>query len=118
MLFLIIRLIILALAAYFLWRLFREGYNRLRERLPRRRVRHSVEEPEMETLKRDSTTVLRLHLPGVSSERDINLKRFKESIELSANGSRVSFFKIIPLTSGSKVKTKKFVPPVLELEVE
>lgn len=113
----LLRILIFAVAIFLLWRIFKEYYGRLRERIPRRVSGKEVVEPRVETLKRDGTTVMRVYLPGVASERDIELKILQESIEVRADGRDKSFFKIIPLQSKNRLRSRKFEPPVLEIEV-
>jgi len=116
-----VRILIFLLALYLLWRLLRELYVSFRERVPAppQAQRHGrVVEPKMESLVREGRKVVRLYLPGVASERDINLKVLSESIEVRARSARESFFKIIPKGAKSRVRARRFNPPVLEIEIE
>lgn len=118
MLFLL-RITIFALALFLLWRILREYYDTLKERLPRRAEEgKKVVEPRVESFKKGEKMVMRIYLPGVASERDISLRILQESIEVRADGRQESFFKIIPINSKNMVRSKKFEPPVLEIEME
>lgn len=117
MLSILLRVLAFALAVFILWRVFREGYQKFKERFLVRRVKYGVVEPEVETFKRDSKTLLRVYLPGVMSERDISLRKLRESLEIRADGKESSFFKIVSIEPENSVKSKRFVPPVLEIEM-
>ena len=118
MLFLL-RILVFVLALFLLWRILREYYGALKERLQRRVERgRKVVEPRVESLSRGGRRVVRIYLPGVASERDIDLKVLQESIEVRAHAAGKSFFKIIPKNSKNRVSSKKFEPPVLEIEME
>ena len=114
----LIRIAVFLLALFLLWRIAREYYFTLRERFGRKSSVEEVVEPVVEDLRREGKKVLRIYLPGVDSERKIQLKVLRESIEIRADGKRNSFFKIIPVGSKSRVRSKRFQPPVLEIEIE
>ncbi len=118
MLFLL-RIVIFALAIFLLWRILREYYDTLKERFQRGVEKgRRVVEPRVESFKKGDKKVVRIYLPGVASERDIDLKILQESIEVRAHTAKESFFKIIPVNSKNRVRSKKFKPPVLEIEME
>ncbi len=118
MLVLLLRILAFLLAVYLLWRLLTELYTAIRERRPARMPARRVVEPRVESLTEGGKKVLRVYLPGVASERDISLKVLSESIEVRASSPRESFFKIIPKGAKHRIRTRRFKPPVLEIEME
>ncbi len=56
-----------------------------------------VEEPKTEIIDKDGYRIIRIKLPGVKSENNIEIKRLEESIEIRARSKDKTYFKIIPV---------------------
>lgn len=58
-----------------------------------------------------------IHLPGVKSEGDINIKEFEDSLELRAFAPRKVYFAIIPIPKHLTLMDKRFENGVLTINL-
>jgi HSP20 family molecular chaperone IbpA len=76
-----------------------------------------TEEPETRKTVKGGKTIIKLELPGVKSEDDIEIKRLEQSIEVKAFADDKAYFKLIPIPENAKI-TKTFKDGVLEIDIE
>jgi hypothetical protein len=105
-----------------------EHVQRIRNPAPaKKRVKHieqpqravkSVEEPEMRIGNAPDGTYIELKVPGVTSVKDIIIKKLKESIEVRAYVGDKMYFKLIPITPDADIAERKFVNGVLSLKIQ
>ena len=75
-----------------------------------------TEEPETKTIKKDGKTIIKINLPGIKSEDQIEIKQFEQSIEIKAFEKNKTYFKLIPIPSNAFID-RKFKDGVLELQI-
>jgi len=84
---------------------------------PMRSIKH-VEEPETKIERHLDNLNIELKLPGITSIRDITIKKMAESIEIRAYSGDKMYFKVIPVLSNANITEKKFVSGVLRLKIQ
>jgi hypothetical protein len=97
-------LVAVVVLAVLLRNVYRDASQRLKELLPRRRLRpRVVEEPKsrVETVK--GKMVLRVILPNVASSADVKVKKLSRSIEVRAYAGNKVYFKLFPIPPGAKL---------------
>jgi HSP20 family molecular chaperone IbpA len=80
------------------------------------RIPKTTEEPEAKVEKSGDKQVVTIKLPGVCEEKDIEIKRLEQSLEVKAFAGTKAYFKLIPVGQNSTI-TKKFKSGVLMLEI-
>jgi len=75
------------------------------------------EEPEAEVEKEDGIRKIRIKLPDVKNERDIDVKRLEQSVEVRAYAGDKVYFKLIPINPNESILRKEFKDGVLTLEL-
>jgi len=91
------------------------GISEIKEEQPRKAK--ITEEPEAKKIVEKGKTIIKIDLPGVKSEDDIEVKRLEQSIEIKAFAGDKAYFKLIPIPENAKIN-KKFKDGVLEIEIE
>lgn len=76
-----------------------------------------TEEPETEIQNIGPRKIILIKLPDVKSERDIEIKRLEQSVEVKALTSNKAYFKLIPVPEEAQVK-KSFSKGILKIEIE
>lgn len=56
-----------------------------------------VEEPKTEEVEKNGKKIIKIKLPGVKEERNVEIRRLEESIEIRAKCGDKVYFKIIPI---------------------
>ncbi len=64
-----------------------------------------VEEPQVEEIESNGEKIIRIKLPGVKEESNIEIKKLEESIEIRAKCGDKMYFKIIPVSPRKLYKT-------------
>lgn len=82
------------------------------------RIVKTAEEPETKMQTAGNTLSIEVKVPGVTSLRDILIKKLKESIEIRAYAGDKLYFKVIPIAETADVVEKKFVNGILALEIQ
>lgn len=59
-----------------------------------------------------------IELPEIKKEKDIEIKKIGESIEVRAYGKKIGYFKNIPVSNTSRITSKEFQDEKLYLKVE
>lgn len=81
------------------------------------RVAKVTEEAKTKVERVGNVQVIRIYLPGVRSEADIEVRRLEQSIEIKAFAKDKVYFSLIPVPSQARV-SKEFKDGVLKLKVE
>jgi HSP20 family molecular chaperone IbpA len=76
-----------------------------------------TEEPEAKKTVKGGKMIIKLELPGVKSEDDIEIKKLEQSIEVKAFADDKAYFKLIPIPENATIN-KTFKDGVLEIEIE
>lgn len=76
-----------------------------------------TEEPETKKIVQHGKTILKIELPGVKSEDDIEIKRLEQSIEIKAFAGDKAYFKLIPIPENASI-SKRFKDGILEIEIQ
>lgn len=74
-------------------------------------------EPKTLIEQHDGRLVLRAELPGVASEKDIDIKRMAESIEIRAYAGDTAYFTLFCVPSDSRILSKRFENEEFVIEV-
>ena len=119
----IYRLVLLVLSvivlAFILRGVIKDVRMRVREEVEKRKVRRhfeAVEEPKMWMESQGGRTIFKVSLPGVKSG-DVHLRRLKNSLEIKAYAEGKVYFKLLKISSNSRVVSKKFEKGVYVIEV-
>jgi HSP20 family molecular chaperone IbpA len=91
-----------------------EGVKEVKEKSRKVKI---TEEPETKKIVKGGKTIIKLELPGVKSEEDIEVKRLEQSIEVKAFAGDKAYFKLIPIPESATIN-KTFKDGVLEIEIE
>ncbi len=76
-----------------------------------------TEEPEAEIKNLGNKQLISIKLPNVK-EKDIEVRKLEQSIEIKAISGDKAYFKLIPIPSGSEIIKKEFKDNVLRIEIE
>ncbi len=76
-----------------------------------------VEEPETKVEFENGTKVIKIEIPGVEKNEDVDIKTLPNSIEVKAYTGEKAYFKVIPLPPNYKLISRKFEPGRLVLYV-
>lgn len=76
----------------------------------------AIEEPRSEVKKTGQTVSVNIDLPGVKSERDIQINDMENSVEVKAIVNGKAFFKILKKPEGFGIAHKRFENGKLHLE--
>jgi len=82
------------------------------------RVPKVTEEPEAEVKSLGNKQIISIKLPDVKSEKDIEVKKLEQSMEIKAFAGDKAYFKLIPLPANASIVKKEFKNGVLRIEVE
>lgn len=93
------------------------GISEIKEIEEKPRKVKITEEPETKKIVEKGKTIIKIELPGVKSEDDIEIKRFEQSIEVKAFAGDKAYFKLIPIPENATIN-KKFKDGILEIEIE
>ncbi len=77
-----------------------------------------VEEPKTTILQNKDRMSVKIEMPGIESEENIELVENRESIEVKARNGDKCYFKIIRVPRGAGITWKNFRNGILELRVE
>ncbi len=75
----------------------------------------SVEEPNVKINYLPSEIHIEVLLPGVSSIKDIVIRRFEESLEIRAYAGNKMYFKVIPVNKESRILQESYRNKILKL---
>jgi len=75
-----------------------------------------TEEPKTEVKRLESTVVVNMDMPGVRSDRDIEIKELENSIEVKALAGDKAYFKILTKPEQFRLIKKRFSRGMLHLE--
>lgn len=89
---------------------------KIREIAFRRRF-EKVEEPKSEVRTSGDAIILKVQLPGVKSERNLSLRRVRDSIEIRAYAEDIMYFKLFSIPAKSKIASTKLEGEEFEVEV-
>ncbi len=81
------------------------------------RVPKVTEEPEAEIKNLGNRQIISIKLPDVK-EKDIEVKKLEQSMEIKAFAGDKAYFKLIPLPANASIVKKEFKDDVLKIEVE
>jgi HSP20 family molecular chaperone IbpA len=97
-----------------------EQVPKIEERLGIKKARippKITREPKTLIEKEEGKLILRVKLPGVTSEEDIDIKRMAESIEIRAYTKDMAYFTLFCIPSNSKILSKRLEKEELVIEV-
>jgi len=80
------------------------------------RTAKTTEEPEAETQNVGNRRIISIKLPNVKSEKDIEIKKMEQSVEVKAYAGDKAYFKLIPIPANAEV-SGKFDNGMLKLEI-
>jgi HSP20 family molecular chaperone IbpA len=83
---------------------------------PSRKLPSNIIEPQAEIKRLAKEIVITIPLPGVKSEKDIELSRFSDSMELRAFAKKKGYFKILNIPSQHKLLQKDLTDGKLSLK--
>ncbi len=75
-------------------------------------------EPKAKIDETDSGKAVMLELPGVEHEKDIDIQKLGESIEIRAYSNKIGYFKNVPTSTTSRITSKEFQGEKLFLKIE
>ena len=84
------------------------------ERKPIPRI---TEEPKTEVRRLQNKIIVEMNLPGIESEKDIEVNELSESVEVKAIGDEKAYFKILKIPKGFRIVRKEFKDDKLTLEL-
>jgi len=82
------------------------------------RVPKITEEPETRIETVGNRQKIQVKLPDVKDEKNIEIKKLEQSIEIKALAGDKAYFKLIPIASNASISGKEFKNGVLRIEVE
>ncbi len=77
-----------------------------------------TEEPKASIKRENNKTIIEINLPGVKSERDVDIKKLEQSIEVRGFADDKAYFKLIPIRLGQSIRSYKFKKGKLTIELE
>jgi hypothetical protein len=80
------------------------------------RTAKTTEEPEAESQNIGNKRIISIKLPNVKSEKDIEIKKMEQSVEVKAYAGDKAYFKLIPIPANAEV-SGKFDKGMLKLEI-
>lgn len=92
--------------------------EKMRTEWTRKKPPSLIEEPEKEIKREDNKLVLRIKVPGVKFEKDIDLKRLKETVEIRAYGKEKMFFTFFKVPPNARIISKSLENGELIVELE
>jgi len=75
-----------------------------------------TEEPKTSVARSASKVVVSIHLPGVESEKDIEVSELENSVEVKALAKDKAYFKILTKPSQFRLSSKSFEKGILHME--
>jgi len=75
-----------------------------------------TEEPKTSVAKSASRVVVSIHLPGVESEKDIEVSELENSVEVKALAKDKAYFKILTKPSQFRLSKRSFEKGILQME--
>jgi len=90
-----------------------DGRPQQRKKLPAPNI---TEEPKTEIKKLDSKVIVNMDMPGIKSEKDIEIKDLESSLEVKAISGDKAYFKILTKPGYFSLVKKKFTKGKLHLE--
>lgn len=81
------------------------------------RIPKITEEPEAEIKDLGNKQIISIKLPDVK-EKDIEIKKLEQSLEVKAFAGDKAYFKLIPLPINASIAKKEFKNGVLRIEIE
>jgi HSP20 family molecular chaperone IbpA len=81
------------------------------------RIPRVTEEPRTELKKIARGVRIEVELPGVRNERDIEIRKLEQSIEIKAWAGDKAYFKLIPIPKELSVLKKEFKDGLLKIEL-
>lgn len=104
----LIFLLALAILVLLLRSIFRDVSESLRGSIYRKKLgNRGVEEPASVVETVGDKMILRIALPGITSEGDIKVKKLSRSIEVRAYAGDKVYFKLFPIPLGAKIISKR-----------
>lgn len=82
------------------------------------RIPKTTEEPETRIENMGKRERIHIKLPDVKDEKDIEIRRLEQSVEVKAFSGDKAYFKLIPIPSNSSITEKEFKKGILKIEVE
>ncbi len=76
-----------------------------------------TEEPEAEIRRIGDKFLIEVKLPDIKDERDIDIKKLEQSVEIRAFGKDKAYFKLIPIQKGLRILKKEFKDGILKIEL-
>ncbi len=76
-----------------------------------------VEEPKTEVKDLGNKKIIKISLPGVKDEKDLEIKRLSQSIEIKGFAKDKIYFTLIPIPQNCSI-TKRFKNGILKIEIE
>ncbi|MEM5791015.1 MAG: zinc ribbon domain-containing protein [Candidatus Aenigmatarchaeota archaeon] len=81
------------------------------------KVPRITEEPEAEIKNLGNRQIISVKLPDVK-EKDIEIRKLEQSIEIKAIAGDKAYFKLIPISSDAEIVGKEFKNGVLKIDIE
>jgi len=94
------------------------GVEEVEEPESKVRVPKVTEEPETDVKTEGNRQTIKIKLPDVKSEHDIEVKKLEQSIEVKAFAGDKAYFTLVPVPKDSSIVKKEFKDGVLRIEVE
>ncbi len=88
------------------------------EREKPKRIPKITEEPEVSIRHVGTQTIVEVDLPDVKSEKDIEVKKLEQSIEIKAYAGDKAYFKIIPIPGKKEIVEREFRKGKLKIVLE
>ena len=76
-----------------------------------------VEEPKTEVEDLGNKKIIKISLPGVKDEKDLEIKKLSQSIEIKGFAKDKTYFTLIPIPKNCTI-SKKFKDGTLKIEIE
>jgi HSP20 family molecular chaperone IbpA len=94
-----------------------EERKEIREDMPKMKMRtpKKTEEPKTDVRRIGDKILVEIHLPGVKSEEDIQVRSLENSVEIKAFSGDKAYFKILTKPDKAGVERKPFEDGVLRL---
>jgi hypothetical protein len=84
----------------------------------KRRVPKITEEAETKVETVGNKQIFSIKLPDVKSEKDIEIKKLEQSIEVKAFAGDKAYFTLIPMHGNASIVGKEFKDGILKIEIE
>lgn len=84
----------------------------------RKRKPKATEEPEINVKEMPHENLIKVEVPGVKREEDVELNKLEQSLEIRAHAKDKTYFKLVPIPQNSSISEKELKEGVLKIRLK